>query len=386
MIRSIIFLAPALAVSFLLNGCSGPSSSADSTTAAESMEPIINGTVPSAGALETYGVVNLAGCTGTLLTNQHVLTAHHCTGRYNGTKRDWSGTLAAPGTMTISLEAATGTKFATNSTIYEPPGNTTTWTLNGGSTGDYSIIELDHPIPVSGSSDTFYNQIYTGTDSSLVGKTVLCMGYGGTTEATANSQAGGFGTLTYANMAISSLTGSTLRRNRTTGNVVGFGGDSGSTCYSSGAVTTVQSTCDSGSWFDLNFNNKDDAWVENYNVQWCDSSGPDSYRTWANGIIMTGFGLAYNFVPALSGTPTVSAHLYSRGAEVAGSPVAANGTMATYFQATRSGRVEVKTNTSPTNTMCPNALYTTPLAGSAQLRLTCLGNGLVSGLVDAALL
>jgi hypothetical protein len=93
------------------------------------------------------------GCTGAMLTNRRVLTAHRCVRGYDD--------------------------------VLEPP---TPWGINA---RDHAILRLDGPLSVEGESDHFYNTLYSGSDASLLNQVVTCIGYGGTTEATAMTFAGG---------------------------------------------------------------------------------------------------------------------------------------------------------------------------------------------------
>ena len=340
----------------------------------ENQEPIIGGTVPTRGTLESFGVVSLGGCTGTMLTNRHILTAHHCTGRYNFTAEDWSGTLNAPGTMTVRLERALVDSTASNLSILEPPGDAGTWTLDD---GDYSLITLDQALEANGSSDSFYNAIYASSDASLLNQTVLCMGYGGTTEATQMTFASGFNTLTSANMTINSASGGVLRRDRTSGGIVGFGGDSGSTCYFNGLVTGVQSTC-KASFVDVNGNGVNDGWAERNNTQWCKSAAPGQFRDWAENAILADVTVTFDAMPPMAAEATLQGTVTTTSGVNSVNLLAG---MTLTKKAPRSGRVGVAVDVEPDGMLCPVVDATSPMSGSLSISARCLGDGLVAALL-----
>jgi hypothetical protein len=381
--RTFLKLAAGLALGAGLGGC-GAEAPLDGAEIDTLDEAIINGDVPTQGALEDYGVVFVStGCTGTLITNRHVLTAHHCVRAYNEKTSTWAAN--ANTGMSVQLENAAGFQAAVAvSQIYEP---TETWPDGSNSlvfqAADYALLELATAQPVLSNVDAMYNAIHSGTDSGLDEKSVFCIGYGGTDEATfANPPspgtfASGFGTLTSAQMTINDVGAGWNRRNRTSSNQVGFGGDSGSTCFYNDKLAGVQSTC-SATWVDVDRDGVDDGWAEKVNTAECTSAAPGKFRSFVENIVLADVSVRYSFSPALpSGTTVNATAVTPKGSQTFDARNAWSGSDV----ASRSGYVNVKVDSEPAKTMCQRLEATTPMSGDISLRAVCLGDGVVSAML-----
>jgi hypothetical protein len=262
----------ALAVA-LASGCAVDSGNAADEVARHE-QPIINGTVPSPGGLAGYGVVSLPypGCTGQLLDNLHVITAHHCVRQYNGSTGTWGALYPPPD---LKYEDGGINQTAGTAQIFEPAPP---WSLGS---LDYSLIALSVPFVVGGSGTGYSRAIYPSADSTLANQNVLCIGYGGTVGATSTTFASGFGTLTSATLKISGTGSGVLSHSPNASGQVGFGGDSGSSCFLSGYLLGIQSTCAASATFDVNGNGVIDGWFESAASSACWSSAPSQFRSWA---------------------------------------------------------------------------------------------------------
>lgn len=352
-------------VAMLLSGCSGTVevSWTESAFLEEIEQEIIAGASPSRGALVSRGVVRVStGCTGTMLSNQHVLTARHCVRTWIGATNSYGNSMA-PMQVTLEGNVSANDQTVTSGRVLEP----NTSTLNS---GDYALIELASPLDWNGENDNFYNPIYSGSDASLAGVSVFCVGYGNNTEAnqTAGTLGAGFGTLRTASITIGAAAESTLTSNRTNGNV-GAPGDSGGTCFLNNQVTGVQSTCEGPSW-DENSNGQLEGreWTS---INSCRHASPSAYRGWVNQQLLASVSVSFVHSPAQAqqiGT-TVT---YVNGSDSISST---NFTLTS--AALRSGWINA-TVSEPPRTMCTRIKGRVPLVGTATFRGACLGDGLVS--------
>lgn len=154
-------------------------------------------------------------CTGTLLRNNIVLTAGHCTGTVNGGQ--WV-------THRVSNPAGQSATIA-QADLVELAGT------------DLAIARLSDPLPISGQTAGGWVELSYAAPSSLVNQTANCVGYGdgvcSTTGAGAQKKAalkitaGGTNTLTYS----ANNSNQTLEA-----------GDSGGPCFLSGSLLGVTRT------------------------------------------------------------------------------------------------------------------------------------------------
>jgi len=205
-------LSPILLLPLLLAACTAPTEAGpdevDNTANAD--DSIIGGTAISA---EGTGYVNLSGCSGTMITNQWVITAKHC---------------FAADKVPSEINATMGTQSTTGASIVRYPDADV----------DVSLVKLAEPFTMNGSRYGYRRAFYAGSTASLVGKWLVCTGYG------QNTFTGGGGTLRTANLKVDSVSGFKYRMVPNGSSQIQFLGDSGGSCYLDGKLTGVQSTAE----------------------------------------------------------------------------------------------------------------------------------------------
>jgi hypothetical protein len=130
--------------------------------------------VPTSSCTYTYGVAGW-GCSGTMVADGWLLTAHHCVSV--GGQALTGGTAVAANT--IRVQNQNNTSWATGVAIYRHP------------TLDVALVQLDGSVYGPGGQPVT-TPIYTGAGTSLQGTNIYCQGYGLSQEEPTQV---GFGTL-----------------------------------------------------------------------------------------------------------------------------------------------------------------------------------------------
>ncbi len=348
-------------------------------------DEIIGGSAVPRGSLASLGVVRLVAtlpptpngvrqqgaCTGTLLTNQHVLTARHCV-RDITTNTPFTALLA-------TLDGATADQDQTRTGQALEPSIPL-----GTGANDYAIIVLTSPVSIAGSTDSHIRRIWMGNNAQLNGATAFCAGYGFSTAATTTTRASGSSLRTASlqlSWAVTDFNQVRILRN-SLGQITSFG-DSGSSCSVQGQIAGIVSSgeCPLGS-VDQNGNGTiDNAECLPSSVD--KASAPSAFRAFVAATTQATVHADTNVAQSAVSVPNAQARIRTADSleltlSLSGPTNRLSGIAAQ--AAPRSTLVQLDVLDAPADVLCPRVLAVAPMSGDLGLALTCINKGLLSSI------
>ncbi len=165
-----------------------------------------------------YGQPGVSGCSGNMIADKWLLTAHHCVTQGELTT---GGTPYTPSTLKVLNPASANvSNWATATQIFRHP------------TLDVALVELDQSV-LDANGSVLTMPVWSGTSAGLDGQTIYCQGYG----VNDVQNLSGFGTLRGATFTVSQGSpGSFVLDPNSAGDYLAPG-DSGAPCFLHGPYT-----------------------------------------------------------------------------------------------------------------------------------------------------
>jgi hypothetical protein len=384
---------------------------------------------------------NAGMCSGTLITNQHVLTARHCV--QNRASGSWTTFFTG---MTVTIEGLSGVASQTipvSLNAFVPTGTAVIVPAD-----DYAVLQLDLPVTVTdadeaqtafvpfylstSSQSSHFVEIYRGTQAALVNQGVVCVGYGNNTQAvyigpgtagtgtgtggattvgtatiaqqlsTANYRIGaGSGTQRWASNIVVSAAAETFTVGINAASQVAASGDSGGTCYwfNSGSQTWEVTGVVSGgngvpfvaraasttpgappvtSGGAIDINGDGTITSDETTNRTNEVyAAPWDFTAFVDNIIRADVSVDIRHVPAASSAVELATLINPGGSQVVFLSGSSGRVTGTGSDAGVRSGFITAKGSEPAKMMCPIMHSVVPLTGNVSLKGTCLGDGLV---------